>query len=591
VGGRAFRLAGNGTISVGGAGPYSGPGIGRMMDIYAARLDQNGNVIDQTPLVISSASYSQGHPKAAWNGQNWLVAWYEELETNRYNYQIRAVRVSPAGAVLDATPMTLSTPNQNLGAWPTRVLFDGTNWVVIWEGFNAAQTARSVYIARVTPAGGVLDVGGLAVYNHTSQNLTDPDMAFNGSGYLLVFLDLGSYLLYGQRLSTTFQPLGSPFLINNYSPSRPVKPSVSSNGNGYFVAWDEHPFSGNIGSVRGSRISATGQVLDPGSIVVDPDVGSSQTVPHVIWDGANWSVAYSSGFLQDIYLTRVSAAGAVVNASPIVVSAAASHQLNPVVAPGFNGNVQVVWDDYRTGQDIYTAQVSSAGAVTNEQAGSLGAPRQSEPRMAFGENVFMTVFTRESSGNSQIYAQRLNASGSAIDAEPFLVSSAENVTNANPSVAWNGSTFLVVWDRQEVDEFGNRPQKVYGRRISASGALLDAAPLFIQEGLTPDVAALGGTFLSVAIYRQGSQTRWVQAVRVSGEGAVLGPVTLVSTAFNHVPRVAALGNRWLVVWEYHSRHDRSTSWTRGAFLEPDATVSGQHNVPGSLERQPVRQRQ
>src|SRR5918998_6328515 len=39
-------LAGNGTISVGGGGPYFGRGLGTMNDIYAARLDQNGNVID-----------------------------------------------------------------------------------------------------------------------------------------------------------------------------------------------------------------------------------------------------------------------------------------------------------------------------------------------------------------------------------------------------------------------------------------------------------------------------------------------------------------------------------------------------------------
>jgi hypothetical protein len=224
-------------------------------------------------------------------------------------------------------------------------------------------------------------------------------------------------------------------------------------------------------------------------------------------------------------------------------------------------------------QDVYTAQVSAAGTVSNERATGVGAPRQSQPRIARGGDVHMSVFLREVAEHSQIYAQRLDASGNPLDAEPFLVSSLTNRTNDNPSVAWNGSVFLVVWDRQETDQFGNTPRKVYGRRVSAAGALLDAAPFYVQEGLTPDVAALGDTFLSVAIYRQGSQTRWVQSVQVSGEGVVLGPVTLVSSAFNYAPRVAALGGRWLVVWEYHSRHDRSTSWTRGAFVETDGTVA------------------
>jgi hypothetical protein len=573
-------LAGNSTITVGGAGPYFGPGLGRMGDIFAARVDQAGNVIDQHPIVISSASYSQGRPQVAWNGENWLVVWYEEVENDRYNFQIRGVRVSPAGVVLDATPFVISTPDNNLGGWPTRVVFDGTNWIVLWQGFSS-PTARAIFAARVTAAGTVLDPGGVAVYTHPSQFLTDPDIAYNGSGYLVIFLDISEYRLYGQRLSPTLQQVGSRFMINNFNPSRPVNARVASNGDSYFVAWDEHPFSGNIGSLNGTRITASGQVLDPASIVIDANVGTSETAPSVTWDGTNWAIAYESGYEQqsaqysthNIYLKRVSSAGAVVNPLPIHVSTAPSHQVKPVITLGFNGAVQIVWDDLRVEQDIYTAQVSAAGAVSNEIAASRGAPRQSEPHMAMGGGVFMTVFTRATAGNPQIFAQRLDASGNPLDAEPFLVSSLDNVTNANPSIAWNGTTFLVVWDRQEADEFGNIPRKVYGRRISAGGVLQEAAPFYIQDGLTPDVAALGDTFLSVAIRRQGNEIRWVEAVRVSSAGAVLGPVTLVETQFNFAPRVVALGARWLVVWEYHSRHDRSTSWTRAAFVEPSGALS------------------
>jgi hypothetical protein len=35
--------------------------------------------------------------------------------------------------------------------------------------------------------------------------------------------------------------------------------------------------------------------------------------------------------------------------------------------------------------------------------------------------------------------------------------------------------------------------------------------------------------------------------------------------------VAAFGNRWLVVWEYHSRHDISRSWTYASFVEANGT--------------------
>jgi hypothetical protein len=58
---------------------------------------------------------------------------------------------------------------------------------------------------------------------------------------------------------------------------------------------------------------------------------------------------------------------------------------------------------------------------------------------------------------------------------------------------------------------------------------------------------------------------------VTGAGAVLGPASTLLTNFNHVPRVAAFGNRWLVVWEYHSRHDVSQSAIFGRFVEADGS--------------------
>ena len=410
-------------------------------------------------------------------------------------------------------------------------------------------------------------------------------MAYNGSGFLLVFHDLGNQTIYGLRLSQGLTTVGAIFPINTFSPSKPTKPQVDSNGSDYLVVWDEHPFSGNIGGVTGSRVSATGQVLNPSGLIIDGNVGTSESFPSVVWNGSSWFVSYESGYdavsgsygRQTIDVKRVSSAGTVLDANPIRVTNPGSDALFPAVTSGFGGAVQIVWHDLRAEEDIYSAQVSGSGIVSNQVAVSQGAPRQSEPRMAFGGNVFLIVFQRETAGNAQIYGQRLDPSGNALAAEPFLISDTANRTNGNPSVAFNGTNFLVVWDRQEVDQFGNRPRKVYGRRVSTDGNLVDAQ-FYVMDGLTPDVAALGNTFLSVAIRPVGSQNRYVESVRVTGAGVVLGPATLVLTNFNFVPRVAALGDQWLVVWEYHSRHDDITSWIRGAFVDPTGAAAPSFEV-------------
>jgi hypothetical protein len=576
-------LSNNGTLTVGGGGPYFGRGLGTMSDIYAARLDASGNVIDQHPIVVSQASYNQGKPQVAWNGENWLVVWHQEQETNYYNYEIRGVRISAAGTVLDATPITISPPTQNLGMGPAAVVHDGANWVVIWEGVAANQSMRSVYARRISAAGGVIDPQPLAIYTHPSQYLTNPDLAHNGSGFLLTFRDMVDEKIYGQRFTQTLQPTGAKFTINNFSPSKPTHVQVASNPDGFFVVWDEHPVSGNVGSLNGCRITASGTVQDPNSIVIESNIGTAEAKPSVVWDGSRWAVAYNSEYYaptntygqHDIYLKRVAFSnGAVSPSAPIRVTTAGSHQTDPALAPGTtSGAVQVVWDDARIEQDIYGAQVASNATVgSNERAVSLAAPRQNTPRMASGGNVVLTVFERHIAGSSHIYAQRLDSSGNAIDAQPFQLSANTNAANSSPSVAFNGTNFFAVWHQPQTDEFGNIIRRVYGRRVAPNGTIVDGAPFLVMEGETADVAALGADFLVVAIRRVGRQVRNVESVRVSGAGAVLGAQSILLGNYNFAPRVAALGNRWLVVWEYHSRHDASTSWIRASFV--DATGAG-----------------
>jgi len=49
------------------------------------------------------------------------VVWYQELETDYHNYEIRGVRVSPNGSVLDATPFKIGPTSDNLGAFPAKL--------------------------------------------------------------------------------------------------------------------------------------------------------------------------------------------------------------------------------------------------------------------------------------------------------------------------------------------------------------------------------------------------------------------------------------------------------------------------------------
>ena len=572
-------------VSVGFAGPYDGTGIGSMVDIYAARLDANGNLIDQTPIIVNEAQYNQGYPRVAWNGQNWLVVWLTEHENNRYAYDLLGARVAPDGTVLDQTPIVLKA-NSSAQVFSQNLIVDGAgNWLAVWEGFSTTTT-RSVYVARVAPDGTVLDPNGRAIYNHNSQYLTNPDLAFAGDSYLLTFVDLASgpnfeNLVKGVRLSAALTPVSAPFRINTNANTHTQKARVSSNGTDYLVVWPDDP--GSITVIRGARVGHTGQLLDATPLEIAPNAGIRLPTVNVTWDGAVWHVAYDSDYDprtgdyndMDIYDTRVSGAGAVLDPVGISVSNAPGSQNEVGIAPGTGGGARFVWFDQQVELDVYSGSVSATGTAGASVPVGLGAPRQTRPRMAAGGTGFLAVYRTETAGVGRVLAQRLDANGAGIDNTPLVVAVGPQSVN-NPSVAWNGAEFLVVW--HVATDTG---QQTFGRRVSAAGEFIDAAPFFIMKGETPDVAALGDTFLVTNILQATTQLRYVQALRVSSAGALLGSPVTLQFNFNNSPRVAAVGNRWLAVWQFRARHDSSVTAINGAFVNPDGTSAGNISVGGS----------
>jgi all-beta uncharacterized protein len=561
---------------LGVGGPYSGPGLGTMTDIYGARLDSAGNLLDSIPIAISGAMYNQTNPLVAWNGQNYLVVWMTQRAGNRYYFDIMATRVAPDGTVLDNPPLLLksgATLNDNYNPWS--VSSDGTNWTVAYRSIDTATNFTTIDGLRVAPDGTVLDPAGKTLREDTwNSGATNAGLAFAGDEYLLVWaewdLGVGDWVVKGQRLSPTLDPIGAVFPVDLLTVTSAQAPSVASDGYGFLVTWFEDRYYGSA-QLYGARVNHTGQILDANGIAITGPAGYTQFAPDLAWDGKNYFVSYNmqtNGFNNDIRVTRVSNSGTVLDPSGILIKGGSANQDEPGIAPAAAGGAQLVWTDLQAGgptpQDIGSAFVSAAGSPGTASTVSRGAPRQRSPKMAAGSGEFLTVFRTERSGESDIVAQRVDASRNALDNEPILLVGASE-TAANPAVAFNGSLFLAVWE-----DLG----KIYGRRVRPDGVLLDAAPFLIMGGNRPDVAALGDTFLVVADNAPvDPQYRFTFAVRVASTGSVLGSPLQISNFFALAAKVAVLGNRWIVVWENHPSHDDATSVIAAAFVSADALSS------------------
>ncbi len=538
--------------------------LGSMHDIYAARLDASGAVIDTTPIIISQGQHYQTWPHVAWNGENWLVAWTTERESDPYSVDLLAVRVASDGTVLDPTPITVFTGGTFLETHSWSVSSDGTNWVVAWTGWNHSFAVRAVTAARVAPDGTVLDPGGKNLRTITQGFFWGADIAFAGDEYLVTWReDVSQYQVKGQRLTPALDPIGSMFTVGTAGQYDVTE--VASDGDGFFVVAAGDDVSG---SVRGTRVSHTGQVLDPGWLTIS----SSGIGVDAIWDGTNWLATHSKGVAfgeYDIYASRITSGGTILDPSGFLISGGPSFQSQPAVALGVTGKAQVVWreilDQFKPAADIKTTRIAADYSIGPTGVVDLGAPRQSTPRMASNGSGFLAVFQSEISGESRVQAHPLDAAGNPLDSRPIMVA-ADNARD--PAVAWNGSVYLIVWQGP-----GNSLNtQIFAKRMLPNGTLLDNAPISVMLGQLPDVAAVGDTFLVTGIFRQTAEIQYVRSIRVTGAGGVIGTPKVVGGSFTRTQRVTAFDGRWLVVGQSHPSHDDPFATVFANFVETDGTT-------------------
>ena len=472
--------AGNAAVPTGSSGGQS------LSDIYAARLDANGQLLDATPIVVSQATWDQTRPRVSWNGQNWLVVWTTQRVAGLTStYDVAAARISPSGVLLDSTPIIVDGTDSVDEQFPV-VSSDGTNWVVVW--FDQGSYFE-LDAARISNEGVLLDPGGVAIY--TPQQPYAPynaSIAFAGDEYLVAWMQWGTNddNIVGMRLTPSLQTLGGVFTISA-QPGNEISPSVASNGADFFVVWQDNRA---ITSVVEARISHGGAVLDPGGINITNGNYIGYPNPAASWDGTQWFAAWEANN-NSIYAARVSPGGTVTDPGGFVVASGPVGQV--AIASPSNGGARIAWTDNRSGgsfpEDIYTAGVSGSGAVGPGTPASQGAPSQRQPELATNGSGYLSVFMSAVGGETRVKAQRLDASGTAIDAEPILVAGGSS-TLGNPAVAWNGTVYLIVWEDISSGQ-GFAPGTIYGRRMQANGTFLDPSPVAIMPGNTPDVGKHG----------------------------------------------------------------------------------------------------
>ncbi len=281
-------------------------------DIWAARLDSSGTVVDTSGLLLSCVISTQGSPGVASDGANYLAVWDN---AGPLGTTICAGRVSSTGQPLDTAHMNLSA--MRTGYAP--VVAFGSDYLAVWQDWSGSFALRA---SRVTPAGAVMDSGGIGIAPGGSVEDCE-DVASDGDNFLAVWDGGGNGVgILGSRVSAGGIVLDTPFTVGGDTIHGAYYPVVAFNGSDYLVAWGDFDWNAFRWSIRAARVTTGGVVLDSAPIVLSSGF-TDYPYPAVASDGANWLVAWEGsydGATVPVLGSRVSPDGAVLPPRNIVIA-------------------------------------------------------------------------------------------------------------------------------------------------------------------------------------------------------------------------------------------------------------------------------
>jgi titin len=331
-------------------------------DIYGARVNASGTVLDPSGIPISRAKRAQLQPMVAWNGSNFLVAWSDGR--SGADYDIYGTTVTPAGGVVKPGGVAISTAVGDQSYPSARA--NGATWLVAWQDDRNATT--DIYSTRVTSAGSPTNTSGVAI-SKAAHDQRRPSVASNGSGWLVVWGDRrpsnSNSDIYSTRVTTAGAVTNANGVAVSTAAHDQAAPSVAWNGSTYMVVWSDYRSNTSL-DVYGSRISSAGATLNASGIAISKRTGVTEAGGTLTAIGSNFLVVWQDdrNGTFDIYGSRLSSSGGVLNANGIKVNGAAGDQAYPAIA--LNGNNYFpVWADSRTAStSIYGAKLSSTATIT-----------------------------------------------------------------------------------------------------------------------------------------------------------------------------------------------------------------------------------
>jgi hypothetical protein len=343
---------------------------------------------------------------------------------------------------------------------------------------------------------------------------------------------------------------------------------VFSDGAGNGIAIDDPDAGGNQVEVTLTATNGTLTLTGPGAVIdVNAETSWSQDSPRVASNGAGNSVVVWASDRQDgdgwgIYAQLYDASGNPVGSEFRVNGTTAGDQLSPDVSMNASGEFVVVWQSADgDGTGIFAQRYDASGTalggellVNTEELGDQTAPVVA---MAADGSFAVAWQSQGQDGDaSGIYAQRFDSSGAALGAE-LRVNSETADDQTQPAIAMDADgDFVVVWQSQLQDGAGGG---IYAQRFDATG-IAQGAEFRVNSEIAndqgaPDVAmdAAGNFVVAWESLNQDGSSWGIFAQRYDAAGTAQGAEFQVNTLTQNQQRAPSVSmdadGDFVVAWQ------------------------------------------
>ncbi len=433
-------------------------------DLYFARLDPAGAKLGSDVRITDDAAISD-EPSLAWNGTGYGVAWRDDRGGGAW--EVYFARLDAGGAKLTADIPVSASPS--VDSMTPALAWTGTDYGLAWV--DRGSSPEEVVFAKLAASGALVSTTNLPPVTATVARLPGgTSLAWSGAEFGLtwseqtvsddpVLEDL--FDTFFARIDATGNLIGGIEWVSQgpalHADQSPVTAVAWADGE-YGVAWDD---KSSPAEVRFARVGADGEVPDRGHPVTS-DPGTSER-SSLVWTGSGFGVAWQDDRHGDleIYFLRLDPSGNPAGSETRVTDATWDSS-NPSLA-WTGSEYGIAWQDARTDtvDTVYFARVDASGAkIGSDVPVPTSGTHSTDPHVVWSGSEYAIVWVDSpDTVDSGIFFARLDAGGNRIGADLRV---SQEFFPGNPSIAWNGGGYGVVWESGSellfvaLDPYGNK---------------------------------------------------------------------------------------------------------------------------------------